>query len=54
MEVKQASSKPNYAYKFIINNPIIEKFIYKLDILFTINFWGVIPKRIYYDGENSI
>ena len=51
MEVKQASSKPNYAYKFIINNPIIEKFIYKLDILFTINFWGVIPKRIYYNGQ---
>ena len=51
MEVKQASSKPNYAYKFIINSPIIEKFIYKLDILFTVNFWGVIPKRIYYDGQ---
>lgn len=51
MEVKQASSKPNYAYKFIINNPITEKFTYKLDLLFTINFWGVVYKKIYYNGQ---
>lgn len=51
MEVKQASSKPNYAYKFIINNSIIEKFTYKLDLLFNINFWGIVSKKIYYDGQ---
>lgn len=51
IEVKQASSKPNYAYKFIINNPVIEKFIYKLDIIFTVNFWEYIHKKIYYTGQ---
>ncbi len=51
MEVKQASSKPNYAYKFIINNSIIEKFIYKLDIIFSINFWGIQYEKIYYNGK---
>ena len=51
MEVKQASSKPNYAYKFIVNNYITEKFTYKLDLLFTINFWGVVYKKIYYNGQ---
>lgn len=51
MEVKQASSKPNWAFRYDLYNNLENKFIYKLDLIYNINFWGSNYDKAYNDGN---
>ena len=51
MEVKQASSKPNWVFRYDLHNNIENKIIYKLDLIYNINFWGSNYDKAFNDGN---
>lgn len=50
MEVKQASSKPNWVFRYDLYNNFENKFIYKLDLIHSINFWDSNYDKFYNNG----
>ena len=50
MEVKQASSKPNWVFRYDLYNNFDNKFIYKLDLIHSINFWDSNYNKSYNNG----
>lgn len=50
IEVKQASSKPNWVFRYDLYNNFENKFIYKLDLIHSINFWDSNYDKSYNNG----
>lgn len=50
MEVKQASSKPSWVFRYDLYNNFENKFIYKLDLIHSINFWDSNYDKSYNNG----
>lgn len=53
MEVKQASSKPNFAMKYDIVNVTKNKFNVQLELMYKINYWNNYLTSLFYDSTAS-